>query len=199
VLSKYDVPFYLSINNQTPNMKTISRLIFKLIGWKTIVKVDEPHKSVICVAPHTSNWDFPIGKLYYWSLGRQSSFLIKKSWFVFPLGYFFEAMGGVPIDRSKRTSVTQQMVDEFNERENFHLAITPEGTRSLAPKWKMGFYHIAYRAKVPIQIAIIDYAKKEMGIVGILYPTGDEVADLAKIQAYYKGVTARFPKQFNLS
>ena len=180
-------------------MKTISKLIFKLIGWKAIIKVDEPQKSVICVAPHTSNWDFPIGKLYYWSLGRQSSFLIKKSWFVFPLGFFFKAMGGVPIDRSKRTSVTQQMVNEFNERETFHLAITPEGTRSLSTKWKMGFYHIAVKAKVPIQIAMIDYAKKEMGIVGIIYPTGNEEADFAKIQSFYKGVTARYPKQFNLS
>ena len=50
---------------------------------------------------------------------------------------------------------------EFSKRDSFHLAITPEGTRSLAPKWKMGFYHIAVTANVPIQLAYLDYKKAE--------------------------------------
>ena len=179
-------------------MKKLSLWIFKLLGWKTIVEVGEPMKSVICVAPHTSNWDFFIGKLTYWSLGRKSHFLMKKSWFFFPIGNFLRSMGGVPIDRSKRTSVTQQMVDEFNKYDYFHLAITPEGTRSLVTKWKMGFYYIALEAKVPIQLAYIDYKKKEMGIKKILIPTGDEDLDMEIIRAYYDGVTARFPEKFHV-
>lgn len=180
-------------------MGLLSKLILKTAGWKLVVAVDEPQKSIICVAPHTSNWDFPIGKLSYWALGRNASFLIKKSWFVFPLNYLFDALGGIPVDRSKRTSVTQQMVEEFSKRKQFHLAITPEGTRSLAHTWKMGFYHIAVAAKVPIQLAYIDYGKKEMAIKELFYPTGDETADLEKIQAYYKDVQAKFPEKFNLS
>jgi 1-acyl-sn-glycerol-3-phosphate acyltransferase len=168
-------------------------------GWKAYTTVAEPPKSVICVAPHTSNWDFPIGELSYLALGRKASFLIKKSWFFFPLNYFFKALGGVPVDRSKRTSVTQQMAEEFEKREHFHLAITPEGTRSLSDKWKMGFYHIAVLANVPIQLAYIDYGKKELAIKEIFYPTGDEVADLLKIQDYYKDVQAKFPEKFSLS
>ena len=124
---------------------------------------------------------------------------MKKSWFFFPLNYFFSALGGVPVDRSKRNSVTEQMVEEFNKREYFHLAITPEGTRSLVDNWKMGFYHIAVSAKVPIQLAYIDYGKKELAIKEIFYPTANETADLAHIQAYYKDVQARFPEKFNLS
>ncbi|HRZ97333.1 MAG TPA: lysophospholipid acyltransferase family protein [Paludibacter sp.] len=177
-------------------MKKFSQWILKSMGWQAIVSVEEPIKSVICVAPHTSNWDFFIGKFTYWALGRQSSFLMKKSWFFFPLGNFLRSMGGVPIDRSKRMSVTQQMVEEFNKRDSFHLAITPEGTRSLVSKWKMGFYYIAIEAKVPIQLAYIDFKKKEMGIKAILNPTGDEEADMAIIRAYYQGVTARFPEKF---
>jgi len=177
-------------------MKKFSQLMFKMAGWKAIVTVPEPPKSVICVAPHTSNWDFLIGKLYYWSLGRKSSFLMKKSWFFFPMGNLLRATGGVPVDRSKRSSVTDQMAEEFNKRETFHLAITPEGTRSLVKKWKMGFYHIAVKAGVPIQLAYIDYAKKEMGISVIIYPTGDEAADLAKIQDFYKDVTPCHPEKF---
>jgi len=177
-------------------MKAFSILIFKILGWKAIVTIPEPDKSVICIAPHTSNWDFIIGKLYYWSLGRHSHFLMKKSWFFFPLGYLLRLMGGIPIDRSKQSSVTDQMASEFNLRETFHLAITPEGTRSLVKKWKMGFYHIAVKAHVPIQLAYIDYKKKEMGISSIVYPTVDEISDLEKIQAFYKNVTSRHPEKY---
>jgi len=180
-------------------MKKFSKWILRLAGWKAYTTLPEPPKSVICVAPHTSNWDFPVGKLSYISLGRQASFLIKKSWFFFPMNFIFSAMGGVPVDRSKRKSVTQQMVDEFEKHDNFHLAITPEGTRSLVSQWKMGFYHIAVGANVPIQLAYIDYKKKELGINEIFYPTGNEQEDLKKIQDYYKDFNAKFPEKFNLS
>jgi 1-acyl-sn-glycerol-3-phosphate acyltransferase len=180
-------------------MKKLSLWIFKKTGWKAIVAVDEPPKSVICVAPHTSNWDFVIGKLYYWALGRKSGFLMKKSWFFFPIGNLLRNMGGIPVNRSKSTSVTDQVAEEFNKWETFHVAITPEGTRSLVKKWKMGFYYIAVKANVPIQLAYIDYKKKEMGITCIIYPSGDEKADLAKIQTFYRGVIAKHPEKFNIS
>lgn len=180
-------------------MVNLSKIILKLSGWHAVVTVPEPPKSIICVAPHTSNWDFPIGKLSYLALERKASFLIKKSWFFFPMGLFFRAMGGVPIDRSKRSSVTEQMAEEFSKREKFHLAITPEGTRSLVDKWKMGFYHIAVKANIPIQLAYIDYAKKEVAIKELFYPTGNEEADFEKIQEYYKNIHAKFPAKFNLS
>jgi len=177
-------------------MQKFSKWVLKTTGWKTVVTVEEPPKSVVCVAPHTSNWDFIMGELYYWSLGRNASFLMKKSWFFFPLGNLLRNMGGVPVNRSKRTSVTEQMAEEFEKRETFHLAVTPEGTRSLVKKWKMGFYHIAVNAGVPIELAYFDYAKKELGITSVFYPTGDEKADLEKIQAYYKNVSAKNPKNF---
>lgn len=179
-------------------MKKLSSWILKVSGWKLIIADIEPPKSVICVAPHTSNWDFVIGKLYYWAAGRKAGFLMKKSWFFFPFGNFFRAMGGVPIDRSKRTSVTQQMVDLFNSCETFHLAITPEGTRSLNTQWKMGFYYIALSAGVPIQLAYIDYKKKEMGITKAIIPSGNEVADMQIIKEFYKDVNPKYPEKFKL-
>lgn len=180
-------------------MQKFSQWLFKKFGWTAVVTIPEPLKSVICIAPHTSNLDFLIGKMYYWSLGRESSFLMKKSWFFFPMGIIFTKMGGIPVDRSKSTSVTDQVAREFSAHEKFHVAVTPEGTRGLVKKWKMGFYYIAVKANVPIQLAYIDYAKKEMGITGIIYPSGDEKADMAKIQEFYKGVTAKHPEKFNIS
>ena len=59
----------------------LSRLILKWAGWKVQVTVPNYPKSIICVAPHTSNWDFIIGKLAIASVNRKAGFLMKKAWF----------------------------------------------------------------------------------------------------------------------
>ena len=50
--------------------RAISSFILRLFGWTVEVDVPDYPKCVICVAPHTSNWDFFIGKLAYLSIGR---------------------------------------------------------------------------------------------------------------------------------
>ena len=62
-----------------------------------MVDVPDYPKCVICVAPHTSNWDFFIGKLAYLSIGRYAGFMMKKEWFFPPLGSLLKSMGGVPV------------------------------------------------------------------------------------------------------
>ena len=93
-------------------------------------------------------------------------------------------MGGMSIERNKKTATTDQVAERFRQSDSFHIAITPEGTRSLVKKWKMGFYHIAVKAHVPIQLAYIDYGKKEVGITEIFIPTGDGKADLKYIRHF---------------
>lgn len=179
-------------------MGNLSKIILKIAGWHTVTTVPEPPKSVICVAPHTSNLDYFLGQLYYWSEGRQASFLIKKSWFVFPFGLILNKLGGVPVDKTGSRMVTKTVVDMFNSREHFHIAITPEGTRKRVKRWKLGFYQIAKEANVPIQLAYFDYKKKEMAIKGIIFPSDDEKADLQQIYSYFKDVTACHPENFQL-
>lgn len=82
--------------------KAISKALLRLAGWKLGPVVEDVPKCVICVAPHTSNWDFIVGKLFYTSIGRNASFLIKKEWFFFPFNLLFDWLGGVPVDRSKQ-------------------------------------------------------------------------------------------------
>ncbi|WP_085535316.1 1-acyl-sn-glycerol-3-phosphate acyltransferase [Massilibacteroides vaginae] len=176
--------------------KAISKALLKMMGWKQGPIGEYVPKCVVCVAPHTSNWDFILGKLFYLSIGREASFLIKKEWFFFPFNLFFNWIGGVPVDRSKKTSVTDQMVDEFNKRKQFHLAVTPEGTRKRSEEWKKGFYYIALNAKIPILLAYFDYNDKEIGTKGLFYPTGDVTEDINNIRACYNDVTARNPKNF---
>ena len=72
-----------------------SFIYYRLLGWKTNVTVPNYDKCVICAAPHTSNWDLFIGKLFYGAIGRKTSFMMKKEWFFFPLGLIFRAIGGI--------------------------------------------------------------------------------------------------------
>ncbi len=178
-------------------MKRLSQWILKTAGWTLNAPLEEPAKSVLVVAPHTSNWDFIMGKLSYWAWGRESSFLMKKSWFFFPVGNLLRAMGGIAVDRGRRTSITDQVAEEFGKREFFHVAITPEGTRKRVKKWKMGFYQIAVKAGVPIELVYFDYSKKEVGITKIIIPSGNVDADLKEIRDYYRNVKGRFPENFD--
>ena len=179
--------------------QALCKELLKLFGWKLGEIVEDIPKSIICVAPHTSNLDFIIGKLFYTSIGRNACFLIKKEWYFFPLNYLFKYLGGIPINRSKSESITDQMTERFNHREKFQLAITPEATRKRASTWKRGFYYIALKAKVPIMIAYLDYKKREIGFKDVYFPTGDAEADIKTIRSYYTNVTACHPENFDSS
>ena len=92
-------------------------IYYRLLGWKTNVTVPNYDKCVICAAPHTTNFDLFIGKLFYGALGRKTSFMMKKDWFFFPLGILFKAVGGIPVDRSRKTSLVDQMVQQLHPKE----------------------------------------------------------------------------------
>ncbi len=174
----------------------IANLILKLSGWKINNNVEIPLKSVICIAPHTSNWEFPIGLLYKWSMNIRASFLMKSEWFRFPLGGFMRSLGGVPVNRSKKNSITDQVAEIFGQRLQFCIAITPEGTRQANPNWKLGYYYIAQKANVPIVLAYLDFKTKTVGTGKIIIPTDDIEKDIAEIKQFYKGINAKYPKQF---
>lgn len=173
-----------------------SFIYYKVLGWKTRVTVPDDDKYIICAAPHTSNWDFLIGKLFYAAIGRDTGFMMKKEWFFFPLGALLRYMGGIPVYRSKKTSLVEQVAKEFGERKTFHLAITPEGTRSRNANWKKGFYHIAMKAKVPIILIGIDYKIKTIVAEKMIMPTGDIEKEMMEIKQYFTQFTGKNPDNF---
>ena len=175
-----------------------SFIYYKLLGWKTNVTVPNIDKCVICAAPHTSNLDLFIGKLFYGSIGRKTSFMMKKEWFFFPLGPMFKAVGGIPVDRGRKTSLVDQMVERFKTAKHFHLAITPEGTRKANPNWKKGFYFIAQKAQVPIVLIGIDYTKKTIYATKAFTPTGDIENDMKEIKLYFKDFKGKNPENFSI-
>ncbi|MDE7160533.1 MAG: 1-acyl-sn-glycerol-3-phosphate acyltransferase [Muribaculaceae bacterium] len=179
------------------------KTFLKLAGWKFDVSVPLPDKCVICVAPHTSNWDFILGLAAYRSLGRKANFLIKDFWFFWPMKYLISGLGGIPVGRGGRagkTSLTQQVIDRFNESSYLNLAVTPEGTRSYTSQWKTGFLYIAVGAGVPVLLASIDYGAKHISISRTFHPSGDIERDLEEVRNFYRTTlsptAARYPDKF---
>lgn len=168
-----------------------------MLGWKAIVSVPDFDKSVICAAPHTSNADLFIGKIFYWAIGRETSFMMKKEWFFFPLGIVSRALGGIPVNRKQNTSMVDQMVEVFATREKFNITITPEGTRKANANWKRGFYYIALNAHVPIVLIGLDYKTKTINAGKVLYPTGDIEKDMEEIKAYFSKFQGKYPERFS--
>lgn len=177
----------------------LAKGILRLLGWKVIYSVPDYPKAIICVAPHTSNWDFILGELVWTSLGHRAGFLMKSTWFFWPLGCFFRAIGGVPVPRGKKRkgrSVTEVVVEKFNRAERLNLAITPEGTRSRTADWHTGFLRIAQTAQVPIILGALDYGTKTVHLEQTFTPTGDLEADMRYIKDYYAPYVGKYPQKF---
>lgn len=177
------------------------KTILDLFHWQVNITVPKRSKCVICVAPHTSNWDFILGLFAYKSLGRNANFLMKDFWFFFPLKYLLTYLGGIPVPRSKKkVSLTESVIQLFKTKNYVNLAVTPEGTRSLTDKWRTGFLYIAYGAHVPIQLGVIDYKNKVVSITSEYEPSNNIEVDMAAIKAYYAQYpsAARYPDKFKI-
>lgn len=178
----------------------LSKWALKILGWK--IKGNLPKnikKCVIVAAPHTSFWDFVIARLTFYQMHINARFLIKKEYFKFPLKRYLFWIGCIPVDRSNAKRAVLSAVETINKYKNIHVVITPEGTRKYTNHWKKGFYFIAMHAQIPIILTYVDYAKKEGGFGPIIYPTGDFENDFAQIEDFYRNISAKYPKNFNLS
>ena len=168
------------------------------MGWTADVTEDHPEKFIICLAPHTTNWDFILGLLYSRAKGMKINFLMKKEWFFWPLGPIFKRLGGIPVYRQKKTSMTDAMAEAAKQAERFRLCITPEGTRSRTEEWKKGFYFIALKAELPILLYGVDYEKKLIRCTKTVIPTGDLEKDMRDIKLYFKDFKGKKPENFTI-
>jgi 1-acyl-sn-glycerol-3-phosphate acyltransferase len=164
-----------------PVTQRFARFVLRRIGWRCLDLPQRPLHAVLAVYPHTSNWDFPLGLLYSAAVGLNAHWVGKDTLFRWPLEGLMRWLGGVPVNRRKPGGFVERVADEFRCRERFLLAIAPEGTRSLRPGWKSGFYRIARAAGVPVLVCTIDYGQCRIGILASVTLSGDESADMAKI------------------
>lgn len=167
------------------------------MGWK--LANDFPHdlqKYVVIAAPHTSWQDFPVGILARNTSGIKINFIGKASLFKGPFGFIFKSLGGTPVDRSTSNNLVDAIIDIFNSKEQFRLALSPEGTRKKVNKWKTGFYYIAKGAKVPIVMATLDFGKKEVKISEPYYTTDNKDTDFEHFYSFFDKNMAKKPEQF---
>lgn len=168
----------------------------RLSGWRVDGQLPDIPKYILVGAPHTSNWDFVLFLGVIFRLKADARYMGKAELFRNPLfGWFFYWCGGVPVDRKKSTGLVEQMVDACNRSRKFILVIAPEGTRHYVSEWKMGFYHIAKSAGIPVVMAIVDGKHKTVRVGQVFHPTENMDADIKAIKAFFSGVVGVNPRK----
>jgi 1-acyl-sn-glycerol-3-phosphate acyltransferase len=180
----------------TPFTRHLAASVLRLFGWRIEGTLPDEPRFVLIVAPHTSNWDFPIGVLAMFAIGLRLNWLGKHTLFRFPVASILRWLGGEPIDRGTAHGTVEAAIERFAARPEWVLGIAPEGTRRRVEEWKMGFYRIATGAAVPIVPVWFDYSRRVVGLGIPFRPTADAATDLATLRGMYRPEMARHPDQF---
>ena len=157
-------------------------------GWRMEGEFPDRPKVLAIVAPHTSNWDFPLGIAAVYALGLRVRFLAKHTLFKPPLGALMRWFGGLPVIREAPQGLVSQVVEVIERERTIFLAITPAGTRSASLNWKSGFYHIAHAARIPIVPIAFDAERRVIRLFPAFETRGDYDADLPSLLAHYEGI-----------
>jgi 1-acyl-sn-glycerol-3-phosphate acyltransferase len=179
--------------------KKIGAILMKLFGWKTdSIPTEMVKGTVLIAAPHTSNWDFFFLNAAMWQLNWDMKFMIKDSHTNhFLYGWLVKAIGGIGINRSQKNDMINYCTKLLQENPNLILTIPAEGTRKKSTKWKLGFYHIALQANVPISLGYLDYEKKIAGVGKLVYPNKKTKEELFKeIEEFYHSITPKYPENY---
>ena len=183
----------------TPILSTVLRffanLFLRLFGWRVEGQLPDLPKFILIGAPHTSNWDFVLFLGVIFHLKANVKFMGKAELFHNPFGWFFYWCGGVPVDRKKSQGLVEQMVEASKKSDKFILTIAPEGTRHYVSEWKMGFYHIAKNAGIPVVIAIVNGKAKTVRIGQVFHPTENMDADIKTIKNFFEGIVGVNPRK----
>ncbi len=182
--------------NERPVRRHLARLFLASSGWTPTGERPICQRFVLIAAPHTSNWDFPLLIAFAEYFEIPISWIGKHTLFRPPMGAVMRALGGIPIDRSKRDDRVAQLARLFDERERLALVVPAEGTRGRVDHWKSGFYHIARTAGVPIVMSYLDYTRKTGGFGGSFEPSGDIRVDMDRVRDFYAGRRGRHPERF---
>ncbi len=164
-----------------------AKLVYALRGWSFEPLPDYwTKKSVIIGFPHRSNMDTVMAFAGFMRVNVRGHILIKDSLFFWPMSSVLRGLGGLPVDRSAPGGLVGQMVDEFAARDDFILALVPEGTRKGVRRLKTGFWHIARSANVPIICWYLDPVARRTRWVGKVEPGDSLEEDLRIIHGLYR-------------
>ena len=121
-------------------------------------------------------------------------FLGKAELFKPPFGFIFKKMGGIPVERSSNHNYVEQVIELFNSKKLFKLALSPEGTRKKAERLKTGFYYMAKGAGIPIIMTGMDFKNKNLIISEPFFPTKNESDDFKKIIEFFAPIEGKIPE-----
>lgn len=107
--------------------------------------------------------------------------------------------GAIPVRGVIGQNAIYQVAQMLEDAQNLHVILSPEGGFAKVSKWDKGFYYMAYKAKVPIIVAYLDYKKKEIGIKGVIDNLESLITVMQQINTMYKDVTAKHPRNFSLN
>lgn len=182
-------------------LRFIARVIFLIRPFKFVGDVpNDVKKAIIIFAPHTSNWDAIYGLSFLLIKKIPFIFTAKKDLMFFPLNILLKYLGAIFIDRTNILKKTGQtavdlIIKKVKTKDRIYVLLEPEGTRSYAPNWKMGFHKLAISLDVPIILGYIDYEKRELGIGGVYRATSDTEKDLNYLKSFYRKVKGKYPEQ----
>ncbi len=168
--------------------RAIGRTYLRLSGWRVEGTFPGETRYVAIVAPHTSNWDFPLGVALVFATELRASWLGKHSLFQGLFKSFFYWLGGIPVDRRASHGVVGDCIRAFEATPSLLLALAPEGTRKGVSQWKSGFYQIAAGAGVPILPVAFDFRDHVIHLLPLFRPSGSLETDLPLIQALFTQV-----------
>ncbi|MEX2595885.1 MAG: 1-acyl-sn-glycerol-3-phosphate acyltransferase [Salibacteraceae bacterium] len=176
----------------------LSKWILGLFGWSVEgLYYDKMKSCVIVVAPHTSNWDFVWGMLARNVYRLNAKYLIKDSFFKPGMAWFFRMTGGIPVDRNKKSDLTERLKTMLTKEDRLQIVFTPEGTRKRVEKWRTGFYWVAVETNLPIVMHSIDFKEKLFDTREPFYPTGDWEKDKKEFETYYANKVGCNQEEFN--
>lgn len=174
--------------------RLLSRVFWTFSRWTLRSEPAPSQPTVLVGAPHTSNWDFVLMLAIAWRLGVDLRWLGKKSLFSGWRGLIMRALGGIPVDRTDPGRVVDDVVAQVRSGEVFGLVVTPDGTRRGHSHWKSGFYRIAREAGMPVTLGFVDRTTMTTGLGPTIELSGDVVADMDRIRAFYADKTGFRPE-----
>jgi len=172
----------------------IGRAIYATRGWSfEPLPSDWVAKQVVIGFPHRTWFDTVMAFAGFAIIRQRGHVMVKREAFVWPLSILLRAVGAIPVDRASASGVVDQMAAEFVRRDEFQLALVPEGTRRGATRIRTGFWHIAKAANVPIVCWYLDNTHRRTRWVGRLMPSDDLAADLRQIKQLYADAGLEIP------
>ena len=172
----------------------LARAFWAVSGYRLRSEPPPASGSAVFIgAPHTSNWDFVLMLGIAWDARMRIHWLGKRELFKGIAGPIMRGLGGIAVDRTNAAGVVDAVVAKARTTDRFLLVVTPEGTRQ-GNGWRSGFYRIAMAAGLPVTLGYADGATKTAGLGETLQLTGDVVADMDRVRAFYSDKTGVRPE-----